>query len=149
NRDAADAVRLASYFGIEHVFEADSAKDTTPGGKFIRTEQVAQRLLQMYPEARNTPEGLGARYRRALMKEYQAFMPGGVIFENPPKAKFAEKTKTPEKSKGAEVAKDKKDEKEAAPVRRKIIGISPAAKQLLEDANKIYKELTDTDNEYS
>jgi hypothetical protein len=150
NRDAADAVRLASFFGIEHVFEADNAKDTTPGGKFIRTEQAAQRWLQMYPEAKNTPEGLGARYRRGLMKEYQAFLPGGVIFEAPPKAKAPEKPKTPEKSKGAEVAKDGKDKKEEpAPARRKIIGISPGAKQLLEDANKIYKELTDTDNEYS
>jgi hypothetical protein len=149
NRDAADAVRLASYFGIEHVFAADNAKDTTPGGKLIRTEQAAQRWLQMYPEAKNTPEGLGARYRRALMKEQQAFLPGGVIVEAPPKAKAPEKPKTPEKSKGADVAKDKKEEKEPAPTRRKIIGISPGAKQLLEDANKIYKELTETDNEYS
>lgn len=147
NRDAADAVRLASYFGIEHVYSADNAKDTTPGGKLIRTEQAAQRWLQMYPEAKNTPEGLGARYRRALMKEYQAFLPGGVVFEAPPKAKAPEKAKSPDKSKGTEVAKDKKEE--PAPARRKIIAISPAAKQLLEDANKIYKELTDTDNEYS
>lgn len=149
NRDAADAVRLASYFGIEHVFSADNAKDTTPAAKFIRTEQAAQRWLQMYPDAKNTSEGLGARYRRALMKEQQAFLPGGVIFEAPPKAKAPEKPKTPEKSKGAEAGKDKKEEKESAPKRPKIIAISPPAKQLLEDANKIYKELTDTDNEYS
>src|SRR4051812_29320339 len=38
NPKAADAVRLARYFGIEHVFEADTSKDTTPTGKFVRTE---------------------------------------------------------------------------------------------------------------
>jgi outer membrane protein assembly factor BamD (BamD/ComL family) len=147
NREAADAVRLASYFGIEHIFSADNAKDTTPAAKFIRTEQAALRWLQTYPEAKNTPEGLGARYRRALMKEFQAFLPGGVIFQEPPKSKAPEKPKVADKSKST--AKEPEKEKEAAPVKRKIIAISPAAKQLLEDANKIYKELSETDNEYS
>ena len=70
NREAADAVRLAGFFGIEHAFE-DSGKDTALQARFVRCEQAALRWLQMYPEAKNTPEGLGARYRRALMKEYQ------------------------------------------------------------------------------
>ncbi len=152
NRDAADAVRLAGFFGIEHVFEADGAKDTTPGGKFIRTEQAAQRWLQAYPEAKNTPEGIGARYRRGLMKEYQAFLPGGVIFNELPKPKPMPpmpkpKTSEKDKEKGKEVVKE--PAKEPPPPVRKIIGISPGAKQLLEDANKIYKEIADTDNEYS
>jgi hypothetical protein len=131
NRDAADAVRLGAYFGIEHTYEADPSKDTIPGGKFIRTEQAAQRWLQTYPEAKNTPEGLGARYRRGLMKESQAFLPGGVRFEDP------------------KAAPKSKDEKERPAGPRKVIAISPQAKALLEDANKIYKELTETDNEYS
>lgn len=148
NRDAADAVRLASFFGIEHVFEADTSKDTSPGAKFIRTEQAAQRWLQMYPDAKNTSEGLGARYRRGLMKEYQAFLPGGVIFTEVAKPKAPPKSAPPPKTKG-------KDDKEPEPMKeapapvRKITGITPVGKQLLEDANKIYKELADTDNEYS
>ena len=88
NRDAADAVRLGSYFGIEHVYSAEPGKaDNNPAGPFIRTELAAQNWLKMYPEAKNTSEGLGARFRRGLMKEKQAFLPGGVIFETPPKAK--------------------------------------------------------------
>jgi prefoldin subunit 5 len=132
NRDAADAVRLASFFEIEHTYEADSVKDTTPGGKFQRTEKAAERWLQTYPDAKNTPEGLGARYRRALMKEFQATqIPGMIRYEEAPKAKGKEKD--PETPKG----------------RLKITFIAPQAKALLEDANKIYKELSDTDNEYS
>jgi len=149
NRDAADAVRLASFFGIEHVYESD-AKDTSAAGKYIRTEQAAQRWLQAYPEAKNTPEGIGARYRRGLMKEAQAFLPGGVIFSELPKPKPMPPMPKPKTSE-----KDKDKEKPAEPVKeppppvRKIIGISAGAKQLLEDANKIYKEIADTDNEYS
>ncbi|HEX3147162.1 MAG TPA: hypothetical protein VHR66_03715 [Gemmataceae bacterium] len=161
NREAADAVRLAGFFGIDHAFE-DNGKETSVQARFIRTEQTALRWLQMYPEAKNTPEGLGARYRRALMKEQQAFLPGGVRFEEPPKVApkvtpkkdppVAPKGKPPEKGKepAKESAKDPEpEEKEAAPAIRRVIGITPQAKQLLEDANKIYKELTDTDNEYS
>jgi outer membrane protein assembly factor BamD (BamD/ComL family) len=165
NREAADAVRLAGFFGIDHAFE-ETGKDTSMQARLVRTEQSALRWLQMYPEAKNTPEGLGARYRRALMKEQQAFLPGGVRFEEPPKvapkaapktapppppkAKPAEKGKEPAKEPAKESAKEPEpEEKEAAPVIRRVIGISPQAKQLLEDANKIYKELTDTDNEYS
>ena len=125
-REAADAVRLAAFFAIEHAFEADT-KDTNPAARFIRTEQAAARWLETYRDARNTPEGLGARYRRALMKESQAYLPGGVRFEEP-----KGKAKDPEK---------------AGP--RKVVGLSGQAKALLEDANKIYKELTETDNEYS
>jgi hypothetical protein len=133
NREAADAVRLAAYFGIEHTFESETAKDA-PGGKFLRTERAAEQWLRTYPEARNTPEGLGAQYRRALMKEYQATqVPGMIRFEEPPKPKT--KAKDPEK------------EPPAGP--RKINYVSPQAKDLLEQANKIYKELADTDNEYS
>lgn len=140
NREAGDAVRLAGFFGIEHAFEDDSGKDSSPAAKFVRAEQAAARWLQMYPDAKNTPEGLGARYRRALMKEYQATrVPNMIRFEEPPKAK------TPPKSKGKEPAK----EPEAPKGRLKIVGISPQAKGLLEEANRIYKELTDTDNEYS
>jgi hypothetical protein len=137
NREAADAIRLAGFFGIEHVYQGFTEKDTTPAAKFARTEQAAIKWLQTYPEARNTPEGLGARYRQALMKELQAFLPGGVIFQEAPKPKAPPKSAT------------KGKEKEAPPPQRKIVGISANAKQHLEDANKIYKGLTDTDNEYS
>ena len=105
NREAADAVRLAAYFGIEHVYSADS-KDPNPAGPFIRTEQAALRWLQMYPDAKNTSEGLGARYRRGLMKERQAFMPGGVIFEAPPKPKTPPKGKVKEKEAAGRTAED-------------------------------------------
>ena len=136
NREAADAVRLAGFFGIEHAFEAEG-KDPSPAAKFQRAEQAAARWLQMYPDSKNTPEGLGARYRRGLMKEYQATqVPGLIRFEEPAKAK------TPPKSKG-------KEPEPEAPKARRIVGITPQAKTLLEDANKIYKELTETDNEYS
>ena len=152
NREAADAVRLAGFFGIEHVFDSDGAKDTTPGGKYIRTEQAAQRWLQSYPEAKNTPEGIGASYRRALMKEYQA--QSGIFLSPVAKPKPMPpmpKPKTSEEEKGKEAAKEPAKEvaKEPPPPVRKIIGISPGAKQLLQDANKIYKEIADTDNEYS
>jgi outer membrane protein assembly factor BamD (BamD/ComL family) len=141
NREAAEAIRLAGFFGIEHVYSGYTDKETTPAAKFMRTEQAALKWLQTYPEAKNTPEGLGARYRRALMKELQAYLPGGVAFQDPPKVKTPPKT-TPK-------SKEKEKEKEAQPPQRKIVGISPQARQLLEDANKIYKELTETDNEYS
>jgi len=149
NRDAADAVRLAGFFGIEHVFEADGAKDTTPGAKYIRTEQAAQRWLQTYPDAKNTPEGIGARYRRALMKESQAFLSGITLapLAKPKAAPPMPKPKTSEKDKGKEEVKE--PAKEAPPPARKITGISGTARQLLEDANKIYKEIAETDNEYS
>jgi hypothetical protein len=145
NREAADAIRLAGFFGIQHTFEAENVKETGPAAKFIRTEQAAQRWLQMYPDAKNTSEGLGARYRRALMKELQARLPGGVIYTEI-------KAKTPAKSEPKPKSKDPKDKepaKEAPPAVFKVTGITPAARQLLEDANKIYKDLTDTDNEYS
>ena len=57
NREAADAVRLASYFGIEHVFEADTVNNSSPAARFIRTELAARHWLQTYPDAKNTPEG--------------------------------------------------------------------------------------------
>ncbi len=79
------------------------------------------------------------------MKEFQAFLPGGVIFEQP-RAKSQAKSKSAPVGKGADTAKEPK---KSAPARRKIIGISPAAKQLLEDANKIYRDISETDNEYS
>ena len=135
NREAADAVRLAGFFGIEHAYEADTGKETSPAAKFVRAEQAAARWLQAYPEAKNTPEGLGARYRRALMKEYQATrVPGMIRFAEPPKAKGK---------------KDGAPEPEAPKGKLKIVAITPQAKSLLEEANKIYKELTETDNEYS
>jgi hypothetical protein len=138
DREAADAVRLAAFFGIEHAFDFDTGKESGPAAKYVRTERAAEHWLQTYPEAKNTPEGLGARYRRALMKEYQATrVPGMIRFEEPPKAKAKPKSK------------DGKDEPDAPKARPKIVAITPQAKQLLEDANKIYKELTDTDNEYS
>lgn len=125
NREAADAIRLSGFFGIEHAYEADIGKET-PAQRFLRAERAAENWLRTYPDARNTPEGLGARYRRALMKEQQALIPGNVRYADPPKGK--------------------KDEPQGP---RKIIGITPNGKSLLEDANKIYKELTETDNEYS
>jgi outer membrane protein assembly factor BamD (BamD/ComL family) len=134
NRDAADAVRLAGYFGIEHAFAGEVGKDSTPGNQFQRAELAATHWLQTYPEAKNTPEGLGARFRRALMKEYQATrVPGMIQYEEPPKPKTKPKESEPEAPKGP----------------RKIKSISQQAKSLLEEANKIYQELTETDNEYS
>lgn len=133
NRDAAEAVRLAGFFGIEHTFEADGGAKDAPGAKFRRTELAAERWLRTYPDARNTPEGLGARYRQALMKEYQALqVPGMLRFADPPKPKTTPKDREPAKT---------------GP--RKIVGIDPRAKRLLEEANKIYRDLTETENEYS
>lgn len=155
NREAAEAVRRAGFFAIEHAMEADTGKDTSPAAQFQRAERAAERWLQTYPEAKNTPEGLGARYRRALMKEAQVLrVPGMVIFENPPKAKApATPPKTPApkdpKEPKAAAKEPKEPAKEPAPVQRKIIGLAGGAKPLLEDANKIYRELTETDNEYS
>ncbi|HVK10724.1 MAG TPA: hypothetical protein VM597_18295 [Gemmataceae bacterium] len=134
NKAAADAVRLAGYFGIQHAFETEDAKDSTPAGKFQRTDRAAEAWLRAYPEFRNTPEGLGALYRRGLMKDSQVWMPGGGIqFAAPPKPKT-----------GA-----KKDDPEAPAVAPKITGISASAKLLLEEANKIFKALEDSDNEYT
>lgn len=124
--EAADAVRLAGYFAIQHTFDADTAKDT-PAAKYARTEKAADDWLSKYPDAKNTPEGLGARYRRALMKEQQGLLAPNAKFEEP-KAK----------SKG---------EEPTGP--RKIVSLSAAGKALLEDANKTYKELAETDNEYA
>lgn len=133
NRDAADAVRLAGFFGIEHAFAGEASKETTPGNQFQRAELAAAHWLQMYPDAKNTPEGLGARFRRALMKEYQATRVPGMIRYEEPKGKPKAKDGEPEAPKGP----------------RKIVAIAAQAKQLLEEANKIYQELTETDNEYS
>jgi hypothetical protein len=124
HREAGDAVRLAAYFAIQHTFEADRGKEG-PEQKFLRTEQAADDWLSKYPDAKNTPEGLGARYRRALMKEQRGLLP--------PNARFEE-------------SKPKKDEP-AGP--RKIVNLTAAGKGLLEEANKHYKELAETENEYS
>lgn len=124
NREAADAIRLAGFFSIEHVYAADAGKD--PAQRFLRTETVAENWLRTYPEARNTPEGFGARYRRALMKEQRALLPGSVRYEEP-KAKSKDLPEGP----------------------RKVVGITTGAKAMLEEANKIYKEISETDNEYS
>jgi len=126
NREAADAIRLASFFGIEHTYAADTPKEN-PAQKFQRTERAAEQWLRTYPDARNTPEGLGARYRLALMKEQQALISGNVRYEEPPKSKGKESQDGP----------------------RRIVGITGGAKAMLEAANKIYKELSETDNEYS
>lgn len=130
NKEAADAIRLAGFFGIQHTYELENTKDTTPVAKFQRTERAADQWLKAYPAFRNTPEGVGARYRLALMKETQAYASGGIQFSQPPKPKKGEKE--PEK-----------------PAPRKIIGISGAAKAFLEDANKIYKDLTEFENDYT
>lgn len=134
NKDAADGLRLAAFFGIDHVFKADAGKDGGPTAQFQRTERAAEAWLRAYPAYRNTPEGLGATYYRALMKEKQA-IPSGLTFAAPPKAKAPAK------------GKEEKEPEKAAPL--KIIGISGTAKQLLEDANRVYKDLLETDNEYS
>jgi len=125
NKEAADAIRLAGFFGIEHTFAADVGKEN-PAQRFQRTERAADQWLKSYPDARNTPEGLGARYRRALMKEQLALLPANVRYEDA-------KTKS----------------KDAADGPRRIVGITPTAKSMLQEANLMYKELTETDNEYS
>ena len=126
NREAADAIRLAGFFGIEHIYAADAGKD--PAQRFLRTEQAAENWLRTYPEARNTPEGIGARYRRALMKEQRALLPGNVSYEGP---------------------KAKSKDKDLPEGPRKVVAITTGAKAMLEEANKIYKEISETDNEYS
>jgi hypothetical protein len=125
-REAADAIRLAGFFGIQHTYEANVPKET-PAQRFRRTEQAAEDWLRAYPDAKNTPEGLGARYRRALMKEQQALLVPNARYEEP--------------------RGKKKIEDDPGP--RRIIGLSGTGKSLLEDANKIYKELSETDNEYA
>ena len=79
------------------------------------------------------------------MKEFQAFLPGGVIFEQP-KAKSQAKSKSPP---SRQERRYREGAQEECTGPGKIIGISPAAKQLLEDANKIYRDISETDNEYS
>jgi hypothetical protein len=133
NKAAADAVRLAGFFGIQHAFETDDGKDTTPAGKYQRTDRAAEAWLKAYPEFRNTPEGLGALYRRGVMKEAQARLPGGITYAAQPKPKAGSKKEEPEAPAGA----------------AKIVGITASAKALLEEANKIYKELEASDNEYT
>ena len=81
-REAADAIRLAGYFGIQHTFETNLPKDT-PAQKFQRTEKAADEWLRAYPDARNTPEGIGARYRLALMKEQLALLEPNARYQGP------------------------------------------------------------------
>ncbi|WP_020475293.1 hypothetical protein [Zavarzinella formosa] len=59
NREAADAVRQAQYFVIEHTEQADT-KD--PIAQKLRVENVALEWLKRYPEYRNSREGLRARF---------------------------------------------------------------------------------------
>ena len=42
NREAADAVRLAGYFGIDHAFESRPPRTPARGRRFVRTEQTAR-----------------------------------------------------------------------------------------------------------
>ena len=115
NREASDALRQARFFGIEHIVANDQSKDSA-AQRLTKAEQAADRWLKMYPEARGTLEGLGARYRRATLKEARAKLPGGV--------KVDDKTK-------------------------RVTSVSAESRLLLTDANAIYKELTETDNEYT
>jgi hypothetical protein len=118
NRAANEAVRLARFFAIQHIFESDQWNQSKeqPLSRLSRADQAAARWLTAYPESRNTPEGLGARYRRAIIKEQQARLSGGI--------KIDEKT-------------------------NRVASMSADARRYFQEANAIYRDLSDTENEYA
>lgn len=59
NRDAADAVRQAQYFKIEHI---DRAETKNPLNQKLLVELEATEWLKRYPEYRNSREGLRVRF---------------------------------------------------------------------------------------
>ena len=112
NREAADAVRQAQFFVIEHIDRADT-KDTIAQKQ--RVEFAANDWLRKYPDYRNSREGLRARYLYLGLAKQDRARPGIKI----------------------------------DPKTGRASSVTSESRALLEAANKIYSELTETDNEFS
>ncbi len=112
---AGPAIRLSRFFAIQHTLE-ESGKDKklSPDLIYASAERVAQDWLNRFPTFKNTPEGSGARYQLAVLKEQR----GKLI------TKYDDTT-------------------------GRVKDMPQAAKNLYNDAGKLYRELVETENEYT
>ncbi len=73
NREAGDAVRQAQFFLIEHLDRSDNKDPIT---QKLRVEYAATEWLKRYPEARNSREGLRARFLYLGLAKQDRAKPG-------------------------------------------------------------------------
>jgi hypothetical protein len=112
---AAPAIRLSRFFAIQHTLEeAGKDKKLTPDQVYASAERVAQDWLNRFPSFKNTPEGCGARYQLAVLREQR----GKLL------TKYDENT-------------------------GRVKEMPQAAKAFYNEASKLYRELIETENEYT